>query len=369
MLNRDFLIAPEVVHTEFAVLDSHTLLHSMYILNYHDMHTSMSPWLEETYQALSVEERHQHKLIHGYLMEGVNILAMEHQHSFEQLLDALDQVDPIKLRDQVFSWMQEREDFPGVEALLNDVELLVSFTAKVLEEKQKEKTDIEENEQDWREIYPLLNQPDQLKTLISTHLRTLWERYYRLEWEKTRPMLEASVEAFNKLDSTNKSALDVIQMVTGRDLREAFSKFLEGKTKLTFIPSPHIGVFVGLHHISQDDNAIGIFYGARLPKESKADSLATNALNRSALLVQLNALADDTRLQILKLLQERGELCAQDIMNELDLSQSSASRHLRQLAASNYIVERRRDVAKCYQLSVDHIEETISAIRIYMGLD
>ena len=81
------------------------------------------------------------------------------------------------------------------------------------------------------------------------------------------------------------------------------------------------------------------------------------------MLVRLNALADDTRLSILEMLVAEEELCAQDFINRLDLSQSSASRHLRQLTASGFLNERRRDVAKCYSLNSERIEDTMKALK------
>jgi DNA-binding transcriptional ArsR family regulator len=104
-------------------------------------------------------------------------------------------------------------------------------------------------------------------------------------------------------------------------------------------------------------------FGARLPAGARVQS---PALSRSELLVRLNALADDTRLEILELMTKHEELCAQDIITLLNLSQSSASRHLRQLSATGYLIERRRDVAKCYSLNLDRVEDTLQALRRFM---
>ena len=104
---------------------------------------------------------------------------------------------------------------------------------------------------------------------------------------------------------------------------------------------------------------------APLPRGTKAIS---TDLNRSDLLVRLVALSDDTRLKILEMLVEQEEICAQDFINMLDLSQSSASRHLRQLTASGYLSERRRDVAKCYSLNRDRIEDTIQSLSRFFGM-
>lgn len=54
------------------------------------------------------------------------------------------------------------------------------------------------------------------------------------------------------------------------------------------------------------------------------------------------ALADETRLRILRLLQELGELCVCDVETGLDVSQSRASRHMTQLRQAG-LVEDRRD--------------------------
>jgi ArsR family transcriptional regulator, arsenate/arsenite/antimonite-responsive transcriptional repressor len=90
------------------------------------------------------------------------------------------------------------------------------------------------------------------------------------------------------------------------------------------------------------------------------------ALSRSELLVRLSALADDTRLQILELLTQHDELCAQDVIEMLDLSQSAASRHLRQLTATGYLLERRREVAKCYSLNPQRVDDTLRALKRFL---
>jgi ArsR family transcriptional regulator len=86
-------------------------------------------------------------------------------------------------------------------------------------------------------------------------------------------------------------------------------------------------------------------------------------LSRSDLLNQLNALADDTRLHIIELVSGEGELRAQEIIARLGLSQSSASRHLRQLTATGYLIERRGEAGKIYSLNRDRIEDTLDAVR------
>lgn len=56
------------------------------------------------------------------------------------------------------------------------------------------------------------------------------------------------------------------------------------------------------------------------------------------------ALADETRLQMLGLLLERGELCVCDFVQVLGITQSKASRHLRHLVNAGLLADRREAV-------------------------
>lgn len=54
------------------------------------------------------------------------------------------------------------------------------------------------------------------------------------------------------------------------------------------------------------------------------------------------ALADETRLKSLLLIQNKGELCVCDLMGALDLSQPKVSRHLAELRKHNIVLDERR---------------------------
>jgi DNA-binding transcriptional ArsR family regulator len=60
-------------------------------------------------------------------------------------------------------------------------------------------------------------------------------------------------------------------------------------------------------------------------------------------------------------------MCAQDLIEAIQLSQSSASRHLRQLVATGYLIERRQESAKCYRLNPVQLEATLTALRAYVS--
>jgi ArsR family transcriptional regulator, arsenate/arsenite/antimonite-responsive transcriptional repressor len=65
----------------------------------------------------------------------------------------------------------------------------------------------------------------------------------------------------------------------------------------------------------------------------------------------LKALADGTRLEMLALLSQRGELCVCDFERALSVSQSSASRHLRNLLHAGLLQARREGTWMHYRIS------------------
>ena len=56
------------------------------------------------------------------------------------------------------------------------------------------------------------------------------------------------------------------------------------------------------------------------------------------------ALSDETRLKMLGLLLERGELCVCDFVEVLQITQSKASRHLRHLVNAGLLDDRREAI-------------------------
>lgn len=65
------------------------------------------------------------------------------------------------------------------------------------------------------------------------------------------------------------------------------------------------------------------------------------------------SLADETRLRLLLLLQNRSELCVCDLMQALDMKQSTVSRHLAYLKKNGWIQDRRGGVWMYYSLRND----------------
>lgn len=209
------------------------------------------------------------------------------------------------------------------------------------------------------EAFRYLQQPAKMKDLIIRHLETMWNDFLSAEWERNLINLKASVEAYSQLKIGQMSKLEIAQMVYGHELDEEWKSRIEKAKRIIFFPSAHIGPY--LKKIRFDD-VLWIVYGARIPEGAKMNA---PDLSRSEILVRVNALADDVRLRILRLLVEQGEKRSHEIMNQLGLTQSAASRHLKQLSATGYLNERRMEGAKSYSINTKYIENTLEALSMF----
>jgi ArsR family transcriptional regulator len=242
---------------------------------------------------------------------------------------------------------------PTTEKLMSDRAAFIDFAPAA--------TEIEADAELWSEAFDLLHAPTQLVARLRDHVRYIWEQFLAEEWERALPALRESVEAFSRINMSNLTLYEAIRTVTGRDMRGKFTAKEDTVERIVFVPSPHLGPYVS--RVSQG-STMYMGYGARLPRG--AQTLAS-PLSRSELLIRMNALADDTRLRILEMLTEREELCAQEIIETLGLSQSSVSRHLSQLSATGLLSERRREVSKCYSLNTERIVDTVRALTNFLS--
>jgi ArsR family transcriptional regulator len=76
------------------------------------------------------------------------------------------------------------------------------------------------------------------------------------------------------------------------------------------------------------------------------------------------ALADETRQGILKLLQERGELCVGDIVDIFATSQPTISHHLRLLRGAGLVTARKQGKLVYYALNQDNVAECCGMLMV-----
>ncbi|MEZ4515348.1 MAG: metalloregulator ArsR/SmtB family transcription factor [Chloroflexota bacterium] len=351
----DLLIPETLTHGVTIDLEpAHNVQHSLMLLERTDELSGMDEWVYRTVAQMTAEEREKHRLVMIGLFYATRPEAS--YSSFPAFLDHLAAVPPESLRDKVLNayiemaaWADD-EPLPEAAEVMADINSFLTFLRRGFGDDHV----FPEVEQ---QAYTYLLDPPAMQELIVSHLRHMWHKYMAVEWERVRPMLQKAVTAFRQIDFSGQSREAIARQILDRDAEDiCYIEKIEDADAVTFVPSAHVGPYVGK---ALANGHMWILFGARQPDGAVED---VPELGRAEILVRLSALADDTRLSILKLVAESGELRSQDIMERLDLSQSGASRHLKQLSATGILRERRCNGAKCYELNDARIDNTLQAV-------
>jgi DNA-binding transcriptional ArsR family regulator len=339
-------------------------------------HPGVADWISETSRAMSTAEMETNELV----MCGLHYVALplESWHSFPAYVNHLAAMDPVALRDKMLAIYEHKpywcgmEDKPELEATSETVEVkridlttalsspdqyLAYLRQRFLSKNVDEKIE--------RAAYALVVNPPEMQRVVVDHLRMMWQKYLAAEWQRVRPVLQQAVRALRQTNWEGLSFAEAARLATGQELNdEKLEREFSNTRRLVLVPHPHTGPYT--MKLSVGDGTLFLFIGARLPEGS---TLYAPDLTRSEIVVRLNALADDIRLQILRQIVENGELRSQEIIDMLDLSQSAASRHLTQLTAAGYLKERRCEGAKCYSLNPERVNLMLRAVANYLMVD
>lgn len=307
-------------------------------------------WITQTAARLSPAQRQRNRLV----FEGVGEALPPEQDwpDFPAYLADLGAQAPVALRDRLL----ERISRPVAErAAPQPAHLLADRDAFIAQIAQLYPNDPLDSALQ-AEVHTLLNDPSALHDLIVTHLGELWETTLAAEWRRKQPQLQSLVTWLSRRDWPSTTAADAIRSFIGRELPATISGQLDGVQRVIFVLSPHVGPFAARFG---DPATIRVFVRGR-PEDLP---LRQTPVKRVELVGPLSALADETRLQILELLAQHENLLAQEIITRLDLSQSSISRHIKQLRATGFLIEQRGEGAnKRYRLNSARIEWTFRAL-------
>jgi DNA-binding transcriptional ArsR family regulator len=199
----------------------------------------------------------------------------------------------------------------------------------------------------------LVDNPAELKAQFIAVITRFWEQFYREEYQRCLPLATRSV-AYHQQQSYNANFSTVFTAITGRRVPKDLGDY-DHIERVVFIPSCHIGPYVMLHMCEECQNIIMIHYNCR--PTGTVEHEKTEEPMIQDLFPPLKALADETRLQILALLNEQ-ELYAQEIVNALDISQSAISRHLQLMVTGGLLTMRKEESMKYFSIN----EETLATL-------
>jgi DNA-binding transcriptional ArsR family regulator len=355
---REVILAPETSRIAISVEPALNALNSLMMLAWTGEISGLDPWVEKTAARLSERQNERNRLV----LMGLYFALVPEQSwpSFPAYLDHLEQLDPVNLRDRVLdsylSLPPHEEAYREADkddVLASEADFLTFLRSRFSEEQIDEPIE--------RQAYELLTKPDEMQSVVVEHLRSMWEKFLQQEWKRNEPLIEETVHAFGSLDLSAYSDAELTQLITGKNPEEVekLIKQIAHARKVVFVPSVHIGPY--LSRFTRAD-VLWILFGARAPEALRHSHAA---LSRAELMVWLSALADNTRLRMLDFIHGEGEACAQELIEELELSQSTASRHLRQLTASGCLSERRTEAGKCYSINDERFREIIRTLEAF----
>jgi len=335
---------------------------SMLLISKGEDDPGIHEWVTKTRAAMSPEERFRHTLVTMGLHYAVTPRVPS--QTFEAYIASLDSTPPSELRQRLLDSYAAISFNKNAEVDLDQPvdwdEILSSGNNYVNFLRERFGEELVDEEIELR-AYEYVIDPAALKQLVTGHIRWFWKNHLQAEWNRVLPMVEESAKAFNQIDTNTMSPIELIQFVTGKEFQETkWHHIVEQSTELVFIPNAHIGPYIRTVHVA---DKFYIYFGAHLPEGSEVH---IPELDRTEIVARLSALADDTRLNILQMIADNGQMRAQEIMESINLSQPSISRYLTQLTATGYLQERRESGAKVYALNKDRIEKTLKALHAFL---
>ncbi len=350
------------------------ILYSMLLIEKSKMLSGINHWPIDTFNSLSRDESLTHSLIfNGFFY---TIIPTRSWTSFPEYLKHLENKDPNAIIDKLLrsylkktntlthsinKFLTEDKDIDR-EIILESEDSYLGFLNSLNEDPERYCCEIDINLE--RAAYKLMKTPLAMQNTIVKHLQMVWDLYLAKEWINVKGIGLDSVNSFQHIDFNNKEIFDVIKLITDKDCRIIFKEYTLNRMKTVerfiFVPSPHIGPYVNKLFLG---DSMWIFFGARVPSGSKFEA---PRLDHQGIITNLGALADSTRLKIVKHITTIGERSSVEIIHDLNLSQSAASRHLKQLSATGILNERRGTNGKYYSLNEERIKTTFESVKNYL---
>lgn len=214
---------------------------------------------------------------------------------------------------------------------------------------------------DHASLATLIQTPQQFKERLIGLLTHFWEAYYGQDFESHRAAMARSV-TYHRRQTYPRNFTDLFRQVTGRALppatRDYVQEHLRKIERVIFCPCAHLGLYF---QITLSYPALVVAFNYRTTPVQEREGTAAVEL-----FPPLKALSDETRLRILSLLQER-EMCAQEIIEAIGLSQSTVSRHLQLLERTELVTTRQERRTKFYAINRPKGRAILAALRRLIG--
>jgi DNA-binding transcriptional ArsR family regulator len=323
----------------------------------------ISPWVDATLARATEEEREAVETA----CEAVHYVSVTRARTVESFIASLAELDP-----SVFPTVEAQRlrakalrhegvgEVPSAAVLASDREAFVGLIERLMEGIDDKEFDRAKLETYFDQIHDGEAYRDKLTSAISL----LWDRYLKEEWERVESAVTDSVAAFQSVEIGGESVEEKLKFITQRDnIPAEWVATLQTAQEIVYVPSVHIGPYMILFDF--DGTRAVVMGRARIPEGATVHS---PMLDRSDLLIRLEALSDTNRLRILEMAASRDEITSQDVIDQLELSQSSASRHLTQLAATGLLTVDLSERTRRYRLNTRRIDDVCVGLKELFGV-
>jgi len=211
-------------------------------------------------------------------------------------------------------------------------------------------------------VLRLLHDPSELKARLTYLIVRFWENHFKSEYPECVRLIERNIEYHH--DRTYEGSFpDFYYRVTSQHLQAEDIETYPTPEHITFVPSCYSGASVILVPFDSQHRRFALVYNCRVPGRSGDTRIAIRDLYGP-----LRALADETRLEILALL-DGTERYGQELVERLEVGQSTVSRHLQLLVRSGVILERKRDGMKFYRINRDALSQLSRLLSTYRSAE
>jgi DNA-binding transcriptional ArsR family regulator len=323
----------------------------------------LAPWVYDLPGRLALRQREEYALTTLVVYGCLSHLALEdaHMDSVEALLQHLKEMPDTSLQERVLRGLAEvagQKDV-SVAALRAEPDRLDALLRAL-----PDPTPDEHVELDLDRLAGLLLRPSGLKALLLRCLEALWREHLQPHWEKALPPIRQHVAVSRRHFHAGRPR-EVFRAVTGRSVPESLAADLFDRLgRIVFCPLPFFGPYCTC---APRPGVLDLWVAYGFGVEAGAQPVGEADPLPGGLLAALEALADETRLQMLALVRDRGQGCAQDFMAELSLSQPATSRHLRLLETTGLLQVERVDGIKWYRINPARSAQVAEAIRAFLG--
>lgn len=310
------------------------------------------PWLIDARRSLDAGLRHDLDLLLGFSGRLI--------YYIEELLFSFDVLEPDRIDASYEEYLAHLEALPpaAYQRMAANAIMRV-YRDRGVVESAPDSDDVNEwrmfirpgiTRADLDEAASLLTSPTHLRERTIALIDGFWRQCYRSEFERQHDDLQRAVR------HAQAAAHPVVQIafaeLTGHRLTDDIIAALPDIERVTYSPSPHLGDFVQFILYSPE---LILFFnpktvlGASERSKMRTPHVVSDALDSGDALGGLKALADPTRMKIVRMLGER-ELYAQEIVGNLGISQSAVSRHLGTLESAGVVTVRPVQGMKYYAI-------------------